>query len=815
MACNSIWSRECDTAVVGGMNICTSSDNFNGLTAGHFLSPTGGCKTWDKDADGYCRGEAVASVVIKSLDAATADNDNILAVIKSIGTNYSAQADSITRPHPDDQERLYRQVLHDGGVKPTDIDYVEMHGTGTQVGDVAETVSITNALAPLNPVRSADNPLFISALKPNIGHGESAAGISALVKVLLVLREQALPPHLGIKTSLNPKIPDLQARNVRISLKSTSLPSKRDKGRSRHVLLNNFSAAGGNTACVLEEPPLRVETASFRPHSHHVVAVSAKSTTSFIKNFNNLVSYIDRNPTASLLDLSYTTTARRMQYPIRTGIVASSVTDLKDQLTALNTQGLKPKKSPRIAFCFTGQGAFYSGFAASLFRTSRDFSHDLVRYSKLAQDFGFADFLPSVLDENLSIGSLSSGQTQLGTTAVQMALVRYFRSLGIDPDICIGHSLGEYGAIYASGGLSENDVLYLVGQRSRLMERACTPGSYSMLVVQANEGQLARLISAEFPSVEIVCLNSPRQSVLGGPTSEIELARLNLEQKNIRSHQLSVPFGFHSSQMDPILEEFEKMASGIRFEALKAPLASPLLASVITKGQNLEPSYLRRHLRETNNFHGALAACQKDAYLDENIIWVELGPHPLCIDMVRSTVTTDLYLIPTLQRNEDAWTSMLRCTTQLYSLGMHIDWQAYHKNLQGQQLLDVPTYGWNEKDYWIPYENDWLLNKGARGVNLSKELPDGPNTTTVQRYLKYKADGPKISMVFESDLMEPQLHATITGHMINGSGLCPAVCLLSNFFTITHKASPFSPTSHSRLEITFEGNVHYKFHRPV
>ena len=153
MACNSIWNRECDTAIVGGMNICTSSDNFNGLTAGHFLSPTGGCKTWDQNADGYCRGEAVASVVIKPLDAAQNDNDNVLAVIKSVGTNYSSHADSITRPHAGDQENLYRQVLHDAGVKPMEIDYVEMHGTGTQVGDTVSKLTIYPLTDILKPFR--------------------------------------------------------------------------------------------------------------------------------------------------------------------------------------------------------------------------------------------------------------------------------------------------------------------------------------------------------------------------------------------------------------------------------------------------------------------------------------------------------------------------------------------------------------------------------------------------------------------------------------------------------------------------------------
>ena len=193
MACNAIWVHMCDTAVAGGMNLLTGANDYEGLSAGHFLSQTGGCKTYDDAADGYCRGEAVGSIVVKRLDAAEFDNDNILAVILGCATNYSADSISITHPHGPTQEVLYRQVLNQAGLRPFDVDYIEMHGTGTQAGDAVEMSSVSNIFAPAAPARPADNPLHVGAVKANLGHGESASGVTALIKTLLVLREQKLP----------------------------------------------------------------------------------------------------------------------------------------------------------------------------------------------------------------------------------------------------------------------------------------------------------------------------------------------------------------------------------------------------------------------------------------------------------------------------------------------------------------------------------------------------------------------------------------------------------------------------------------------
>ena len=759
------------------MNICTSSDNFNGLTAGHFLSPTGGCKTWDETADGYTRGEAVASVVIKPLDAAHHDNDNILGVITSMGTNYSRHAESITRPHAGDQEKLYRQVLFDAGITPYDVDYVEMHGTGTQAGDTVEMTSITSVFAPTAPVRAPDNPLYISATKSNVGHGESASGVTALVKTLLVLREETLPPHVGIKTRINPKLPALDPRNVRIATSSTPLPSKRRQGAKRHVMLNNFSAAGGNTACVLEEAPSR-PTAESQPRALYTVAVTAKSAASMAQNVENLVAYIDRHPDVSLADMSYTTTARRTHYVLRKSFVASSVPDLRKQLSAFDkNEKITQKKAPKVAFCFSGQGAFYKSLARELIQTSEAFKTDLIRLDGIAEAHGFGSFLPA-LDERMNEEPVSQKHVHLATCAVQIALTRLLWALGVSPSLSIGHSLGEYAALHASGVLSEHDALYLVGQRAALIEEHCTKGSHSMLVVQAGEDQLRTILGEDLASYEVACLNTAQQTVLTGQQEKVGSLQSQLKQQGILCKRLDLPFAFHSSQMDPVLDLFEECAAGVKFQTPSVPVASPSLGSLLPSPDTLGPLYLRKHLRETNNFYGALTDCQKQGLVDDNTVWVEIGPHSLCLDMIKASFGGQLRTAPALLKGEDSWSTITKCVSSLFAWGADLTWQQFFVDAKEVRLLDLPTYAWNAKDYWIPYENDWLLNKtGAPTQSPAPSAPislGGPETTTVQRLTARDISGDKVSLTFESDLTDAKLHSVISGHVINGSALCPA-----------------------------------------
>jgi 3-oxoacyl-(acyl-carrier-protein) synthase len=326
-ACTSLWAGDADTIVAGGLNILTNPDAFAGLGRGHFLSSTGNCKTWDSTADGYCRADGVGSIVLKRLEDAEADNDNILGLIPAAATNHSGDAVSITHPHAAAQTELFTKVANRAGIDPLDVNYVEFHGTGTQAGDSTEIESVLNVFAPSKYIppletirnmlandfpatrkRRPEQPLYIGAVKSNIGHGEAAAGVTALIKVLCMLQNDAIPPHIGIKNVINPVLPrDLvEKRNVHIPFEKTSW-SQQSHGRKRLAVINNFSAAGGNTTILLEEAPKRPKSPTKDTRQHYVIAVSAKSRPSLTGNINSLISYLDSHPEVSLADLSYTT----------------------------------------------------------------------------------------------------------------------------------------------------------------------------------------------------------------------------------------------------------------------------------------------------------------------------------------------------------------------------------------------------------------------------------------------------------------------------------------------------------------------------
>ncbi|KAL1963600.1 hypothetical protein VTN77DRAFT_8045 [Rasamsonia byssochlamydoides] len=197
IACNSLWQGDVDTAIAGGTNVLTNPAYTAGLDRGHFLSRTGNCKTFDDMADGYCRGEAIATVILKRLEDAVADHDPILGVILGVYTNHSAESESITRPHCDIQRAVFTKVLNDAGVSPYGVSYVEMHGTGTQAGDITEMNSVLQTFAPTTGAsgRQDNQPLYLGSAKANIGHGEGAAGATSLAKVLLMLKNNTIPPH--------------------------------------------------------------------------------------------------------------------------------------------------------------------------------------------------------------------------------------------------------------------------------------------------------------------------------------------------------------------------------------------------------------------------------------------------------------------------------------------------------------------------------------------------------------------------------------------------------------------------------------------
>lgn len=796
VACTALWSRDCDTAIVGGLSCMTNSDIFAGLSRGQFLSKKGPCATFDDGADGYCRGDGCASVIVKRLEDAEADGDNILAVILGTATNHSADAVSITHPHGPTQSILSSAILDEAGVDPLDVDYVEMHGTGTQAGDGTEMLSVTNVFAPADRKRPADRPLYLGAVKANVGHGEAASGVTALVKVLMMLQKNQIPPHVGIKQVINKGFPkDLSDRNVNIAFHMT--PFRRTDGKPRRVFINNFSAAGGNTGLLLEDAPRRA-LAAVDPRSTHVITVTGKSKSAMIHNAERLVSWIDEHPDTPVVDVAYTTTARRIQHYWRMNVTATDLAEAKQALQERLKGNFVPvlPEQPKVAFMFTGQGSHYAGLGKEFYAHAAVFRDSIDEFDQIAKIHGFPSFLPLIDGSEPDVTKLSPVVVQLGLACFEMALARLWASWGIKPAAVLGHSLGEYAALNIAGVLSASDTIYLVGARARLLVEKCTAGTHAMLAVQGSMSTVTDTLGARATSVNVACINGPRETVLSGDAAEMAEIAQQLGAAGFKCTQLKVPFAFHSAQVDPILDDFEKLARAVTFQAPIVPIISPLLGKLITVGDNdsapVNPAYLRNHAREAVNFLGGLVSAQQSGAINEKTVWLEVGPHPVCANMVKAAFGATTIAVPTLRRNEATYKTLSASLCTLHSAGLNVDWNEMHGDFRAStRLLDLPTYAFDNKNYWLQYEGDWSLikNRFAKMLPAASAAAIEPakptlSTSSVHKVVREEVTGSTVTLDTESDMCRADMRLALEGHLVNNTPLCPSTLYADMAMTI-------------------------------
>ncbi|PYH96131.1 conidial yellow pigment biosynthesis polyketide synthase [Aspergillus ellipticus CBS 707.79] len=781
LACNAIWRNDCDAAITGGVNVLTNPDNHAGLDRGHFLSRTGNCNTFDDGADGYCRADGIGSIVLKRLEDAEADNDPIIGIINGAYTNHSAEAVSITRPHVGAQSFIFNKLLNEANIDPKDVSYVEMHGTGTQAGDAVEMQSVLDVFAP-DYRRGPGQSLHLGSAKANIGHGESASGVTALVKVLMMMRENMIPPHCGIKNKINHNFPtDLAKRNVHIAFQPT--PWNRPASGKRRTFVNNFSAAGGNTALLVEDAPIP-QPRGQDPRTFHLVTLSARSQSALRNNLESLVKYIDSQGKSFgvkeadfVPSLAYTTTARRIHHPFRVTAVGGSLQQLRDSLHSSvhrETFTSVPTKAPGIGFVFTGQGAQYSGMGKELYRSCFQFRTVIEHFDCIARSQDLPSIVPLV-DGSVPVEDLSPVVVQVGTTCVQMALVNYWIALGVKPAFIIGHSLGDYAALNTAGVLSTSDTIYLCGRRAQLLTQECKIGTHSMLAIKASLAEVKQFLRDDVH--EVSCVNAPAETVVSGLVADIDELAQKCSTEGLKSTKLRVPYAFHSSQVDPILETFEEIARGVTFHKPTTPFVSALLGEVITDAnwECLGAKYLRDHCRRTVNFLGGLEATRHAKLTNDKTLWVEIGSHTICSGMIKATLGPQVTTVASLRREEDTWKVLSNSLSSLHLAGIDLNWKQYHQDFTScHQVLRLPTYKWDLKNYWIPYTNNFCLSKGAPVAAIAAAPQYEFLTTAAQKVIETRDDGATATVVVENDIADPDLNRVIQGHKVNGAALCPS-----------------------------------------
>ena len=696
LACKSLRDRECRVALAGGVNLMLTPEPTVTGCRMRMLAPDGRCKTFDASADGYARGEGAGVVVLKRLSDARADGDRILAVIRGTAVNQDGRSSGLTVPNGTSQQAVIREALENAGVQPHEIDYVEAHGTGTSLGDPIEIEALRQVLAD---GRSPEHPLVVGSLKTNIGHLEAAAGVAALIKVVLAMRNEEIPAHLHFRT-LNPHI----------SLEGTPLTIARERqpwragAIPRLAGVSSFGFSGTNAHVIVADPPAdagRPAPAIVRPR--HILALSAKSKAALDDLSQRYVRYFEEDAgRTSFADVCATANAGRSHFGHRLAVTAGSSAEAAQALRASVSGGgsselhvgTAPQPAPAVAFLFPGQGAQYAGMARGLFETQPVFRAAMERCDSALLGAGEPSIVGRLSGPAASADVDETGATQPLLFAVEYALAELWRSWGIQPAAMLGHSLGEYVAACVAGVFSLEDAVRLIAARARLMQ-ATADGA--MAAVLADEGLVRGFVERGGRPVAIAAINGPANVVISGVPADVAATSAELAAAGVAVRPLRVTRAFHSALMDGMLDEFERVARQIRYAAPRIPIVSSVTGALASAEELTDPAYWRRQVREAVRFADALRTLQARGPR----LFLEVGPGSTLTALGRGSVTDPSAVwLTSIRKDRDDWHEMLHSVAALYVQGAEIDWPSFEAPYS-RATVTVPAYPFQRERFWI------------------------------------------------------------------------------------------------------------------
>ncbi|NJA07917.1 SDR family NAD(P)-dependent oxidoreductase [Methylococcaceae bacterium WWC4] len=754
LAVKSLRGNEIDMALVGGVNLQLSPRAAITESQAMMLAADGLCKTFDAKADGIGRGDGVGLVVLKRLSDALAAGDPICAVIKGSAANHDGRSSGLTVPSERAQEAVLKAALADALLTAADVGYIEAHGTGTALGDPIEVGALNSVLGG---DRAEVNPLYIGSLKTNFGHMEGAAGIAGLIKVVLMLQQRMLLPHLNFTTP-SAHIP-WQAIPLKVVAGLAPWPVA--EGQSRVAGVSAFGLSGTNAHVLLAEAPARnAEHPAERGRglALKLSANSEASLTALAAAYQHWLAAHD----ADLHAVCYRAAVSRADLKHRALIVATDRQQIEQALSALATgrddgrlyRSGQGRQKPKLAMVFSGQGSQYPGMAQDLYRRWPVFRQTIDQCAEYLQKS-----LPIPLQQLL----FDSSDAQLQQTcyaqpaifAVDYALFRLWQSWGIEPDAVMGNSLGEYVAACVAGVFSLEQAINLVVARAQLMQQA--PSGGAMLAVAAGREEVGTLLAANWPELDIAAVNSPRHCVLAGSSVLIEQARQYFSESAVQCTPLAVSHAFHSRMMEPVLpalrQVFEQAAYGKAF----MPLVSNVTGRII--GDDIVwADYWLQHCRQPVAFADNVAALRQlgcDVFL-------ECGAKPVLAPMLSANAIEAERIFASLQPKQAD--SVLHCAARLYTGGFDLNWQAIFGDAPNVCCPPLPVYPFSGKRYWLP--DSALKNRRVE------------TTQTLSPLLSKRLALADSESVYFETWLAPREQVYLSEHQVFGRLLAPFAVLL-------------------------------------
>lgn len=695
-ACQALQLGECDLALAGGANVILSPATMITFSQSRMLAPDGKCKTFDASADGYVRGEGCGVIVVKRLEDAVRDGDRIRAVIRGSAINQDGASGGLTVPNGVAQQRVIAEALERAGLTPNDVGYLEAHGTGTSLGDPIE---VQAAAAAYGNGRDATDPLLIGSVKTNIGHLEAAAGVAGIIKVILSLEHQELPKHLHFKNP-SPHIPW-----DRIPVKVVDEATTWERGdRPRVAGISSFGFSGTNAHVLLEEAPAvaPVEAPAEEPDDRRfmVLPLSARTPAALLQSAEDYRSWLTAHPEATLADVCITAGAGRAHFEHRAALVVNSLDSARELLGALADDRPAPglvrgtsADKPKTAWLFPGQGSQFAGMAKELFETEPAFAETVKQCAAAVADVLEKPLLEVIFegpDETLRLTSYA----QPAIFAVEMGLARLWQSWGFEPDVMLGHSVGQYTAACVAGVFSLEDGMRLLAERGRLFGNL--PAGGRMAAIFAAPERVERLTD-EYPSLSVAAYNGAN-TVLSGPGADLERAVAGLTGDGVRCDWLETSHAFHSALLDPALDEFESYANQFTFNAPQRILVCNRTGDTLGRTAKLDGQYWRRHARQPVEFSKGVETLAKLGCA----VLLEVGPQPILTAAALRAwpdPATAPRAIASLRRKGADHRQITEALATTYTAGHLPDFAAVRPG--SAHNVDLPTYPFQRKAYWF------------------------------------------------------------------------------------------------------------------
>ena len=698
LACAALRSGECTMALAGGVTTMAQPSLFVGLQG--VLAQDARCKSFADSADGSSWSEGVGVLVLERLTDAQRLGHRVLGLIRGSAVNQDGASNGFNAPNGPAQQRVIRQALASAAISADEVDAVEAHGTGTRLGDPIEAQAL---LATYGQARDPGQPLLFGSVKSNIGHTQAAAGVTGVIKMVLAMRHGMLPKTLHV---------DMPSRHVDWSagaLRLLTEPEQWPAGeRPRRAGVSSFGMSGTNAHMILEEPPVTPKQAPARTLGLPAMALllSAKSEQALQGQAERLADHLRAHPETELIDVAYSLATARAHFEQRGAVVAGGREQAIEALGLLargeaSTRTVqRSARSGKTAFMFTGQGSQRAGMGKDLYRAFPVFAEALDEACA-----HFAPHLEGSLKDILFADEGSSQAESLDRTeftqaalfALELALCRLLESLGVRPDILIGHSIGEIVAAQVAGVFSLADACRLVAARGTTM--GAQPSGGGMLALQASESEIAESLSGYGQRLSLAAVNGPLSLVVSGEEGALGELAAEWQTRGRKTKRLRVSHAFHSALMEPALAPFRDVALDIELHIPQIPIVSNVTGAQGEPADYATADYWVKHAREAVRFADGIGALSEFGVTR----FLELGPQGLLTaaaqDCLEEKTQRRALLATTMRASRPEVEAFSSFLAEIHSDGANVDWHAFFAAREASRV-DLPTYAFQRHHYW-------------------------------------------------------------------------------------------------------------------